>query len=119
MSEVARGALESRLPSIDIVPDYAEAGGLMSYGAPLIEDVRRAATYVDKILTGARPAQLPFEQPTNYRRSVNMKTAKALGLTIPQSVLLASSSERRVATGNRSDERGSRGPLHPADRMLP
>ena len=60
----------------------------MSYGAPTIDNFRRAANYVDKILKGANPAQLPFEQPTKYALVINMKTAKALGVAIPQSILL-------------------------------
>jgi putative ABC transport system substrate-binding protein len=85
--EIARGALKHRLPSVFILREYAEAGGLMSYGAPIIDNFRRAATYVDKIIKGGTPAQLPFEQPTKYGLVINMKTAKALGLTIPPSVL--------------------------------
>lgn len=88
LHDIARGALKHRLPSSYIIREYAEAGGLMSYGAVIIDNFRRAATYVDKILKGANPAQLPFEQPTRYELVINMKTAKALGLMIPQSLLL-------------------------------
>jgi putative ABC transport system substrate-binding protein len=87
LQELARGALKHRLPSIYIVREYADTGGLMSYGAPITENFRRAGRYVDKILKGAKPADLPFEQPTNYRLFVNVKTAKALGLVVPQSLL--------------------------------
>jgi putative ABC transport system substrate-binding protein len=68
--------------------EYAEAGGLMSYSARLSEQFRRAAIFVDKILRGASPATLPVEAPSQYELVINLKTAKALGLTIPPSLLL-------------------------------
>jgi len=78
----------NQIPSMLELPELAEAGGLMAY-APSSSDLwRRAATYVDKILKGAKPADLPVEQPTKFELVINLKTAKALGLTIPQSLLL-------------------------------
>ena len=70
------------------MPTYVEAGGLLSYGRGRSDLFRRAAVYVDKILKGAKPGDLPVEQPTRYELVINMKTAKALGLKIPQSILL-------------------------------
>jgi putative ABC transport system substrate-binding protein len=80
-------AAQSRLPAIYESRDYVDAGGLMSYGQNLAVLFRRAATYVDKILKGAKPDDLPWEQPAQFELIINRKTAKALGLTIPQSVL--------------------------------
>ena len=86
--QVAAQATKSRLPAMYEQRPYVEAGGLVSYGADLNDIWRRAAVFVDKILKGAKPADLPVEQPTDYELVINLKTAKALGLTIPQSVLL-------------------------------
>jgi putative tryptophan/tyrosine transport system substrate-binding protein len=87
-TRIAELAAQSRVPAIYSVKEYAEVGGLMAYGVNLGESFRRAATYVDKILKGAKPADLPVEQPTKFELVINLKTAKALGLTIPPSVLL-------------------------------
>jgi putative ABC transport system substrate-binding protein len=81
-------ALRHRLPAVYAVRPFVDAGGLMSYGPDRADQNRRAATFVDKILKGARPADLPVEQPTRFKLVINLKTAKVLGLTIPQSLLL-------------------------------
>jgi len=86
--QIAELALKHRLPGIHLLKEYAEAGLLMSNGPNLLDIFRRAASYVAKILRGANPADLPVEQPTKFDLVINLKTAKALGLTIPQSVLL-------------------------------
>lgn len=81
-------AASKRLPAVYFFKHFAEDGGLIAYGASLEDSYRRAATYVDKILKGARPADLPIEQPTRFELIINLKTAMALGLTLPQSLLL-------------------------------
>jgi len=86
--QIAQLAVKNRLPVVFALREFAEAGGLMSYGTNLPEMFRRAAAYVDKILKGAKPADLPVEQPTTYQLVLNLKTAKALGLTIPPSLLV-------------------------------
>jgi putative ABC transport system substrate-binding protein len=84
---IAELAVKNRLPTVFAFRAYVDAGGLMSYGPNIADLFRRAATYVDKILKGAKPADLPVEQPTTFELVVNLKTAKALGLTIPSSML--------------------------------
>ena len=86
-ARLAELAAKSRLPVMATQREYAEAGGLLTYGANLRESFRRAATYVDKILKATKPGDLPIEQPTRFELVVNLKTARALGLTIPSSVL--------------------------------
>jgi putative tryptophan/tyrosine transport system substrate-binding protein len=81
-------ALKSRLPSVGSIREYADAGGLMSYDADIADSYRRVAYYVDRILKGAKPADLPVEQPTKFELVINLKTAKQIGLTIPPNVLV-------------------------------
>jgi putative ABC transport system substrate-binding protein len=87
MKEIAEIGLKTRLHSIAERNDYVEAGSLLSYSASSAEVYRRAAMYVDKILKGAKPAELPIEQPTKFELVINLKTAKQIGLTIPPNVL--------------------------------
>lgn len=84
---IAELAVTSRIPTVYPASQYVVDGGLMSYGASITDLDRRAATYVDKILKGAKPAELPVEQPTKFELIVNLKTAKQIGLTIPPNVL--------------------------------
>ena len=81
-------AAKSRIPAIYCQKEFVVVGGLISYGPSLLDMFRRAAPHVDKILKGAKPGDMPIEQPTNFELVFNLKTAKALGLTIPQSLLL-------------------------------
>jgi len=88
LTQVVELAAKSRLPAIYSIREYVEAGGLMSYGVSLNDLDRRAATYVDKILKGAKPADLPVEQPTKFEFIINLKAAKQIGLIIPPNVLV-------------------------------
>jgi putative ABC transport system substrate-binding protein len=80
-------ALKNRLSSVYTTREAVDAGGLMSYAADLADSYRRVATYVDRILKGAKPADLPVQQPTKFELIINLKTAKQIGLTIPPNVL--------------------------------
>jgi putative ABC transport system substrate-binding protein len=86
--QIAELAISRQLPSVFAQREYVADGGLMSYGESLADFYKRSASYVDKIIKGARPADLPVEQPTHFYLVVNLKTAKAIGLTIPESFLL-------------------------------
>jgi putative ABC transport system substrate-binding protein len=87
LQRIAELATKSRLPTINWAAGFAEVGGLISYGPSNADMYRRAATYVDKILKGARPADLPVEQPVKFEFIINLKAAKQIGLTIPPNVL--------------------------------
>jgi len=86
-AQIVSFAQRNRLPSMFPTKEYVDSGGLMSYGPSLVDLLRRAAGYVDKILKGAKPADLPVQQPTKFELVINLKTAKTLGLTLPQSLL--------------------------------
>ena len=87
-ARLAALALEQRLPAIISFKEVAEAGLLMSYGALLVDDLRRLPYYIDRILKGTPPGELPVEQPSRFYLIVNLKTARAIGIAIPQSLLL-------------------------------
>jgi putative ABC transport system substrate-binding protein len=84
---IADLAKKARLPTVFPFREHVEVGGLIAYGASIAEQAHRAATYVDRILKGNKPANLPVEQPTKFELIINLKAAKALGLTIPPSLL--------------------------------
>jgi putative ABC transport system substrate-binding protein len=86
-AELAQLALKHRLPAVSMETGFADAGGLMSYGTSVPDSFRRAAAYIDRILKGAKPTDLPIAQPTKFELVINLKTAKTLGLTIPPSLL--------------------------------
>jgi putative ABC transport system substrate-binding protein len=81
-------AAQNNVPAVYNLSTYARDGGLLSYGPDVVDIFRRAASYVDHILRGAKPGDLPVQFPTKFEMAVNLKTAKALGLTVPQSILL-------------------------------
>ena len=87
-SRIATLAIQQRLPTMFTFRTYVEAGGLMSYGADYIEMHRRIAAFVGKILRGVQPADIPIEQPTKFELVVNLKTAKAIGIEVPLSILV-------------------------------
>ena len=84
---IISAAARNNVPAVYNLPDFAREGGLLSYGADVIDILRRAATYTDRILRGAKPAELPIQFPTKLELVINLKTAKALGLTIPETLL--------------------------------
>jgi putative ABC transport system substrate-binding protein len=88
-ARIVEFAREKRLPAIYELREFVEAGGLMSYGANVGEMHRRSASFVDRILKGAKPGDLPIEQPSKIELTVNLNTARELGLTVPQSILLS------------------------------
>ena len=88
LPQIAKLAAQQRLPAIYLRREFAEVGGLLAYGPSFSDNYRRAATYVDRILKGAKPAELPVQQATKFDLIINRRTANALGLTIPQSLLL-------------------------------
>ena len=87
-AQLVQFAAVKRLVAVYFTKDFVDAGGLMSYGSSIAESYRRAATYVDKILKGAKPADLPIDQPTRFELVINVRAARALRLTIPQSLLV-------------------------------
>jgi len=86
-ASIAAYAMKQRLPSVFGVREFVDEGGLVAYGASIFDIWRRAGTYVDRILKGAKPSELPIEQPTKCELVINLKTAKALGLTVPPTLL--------------------------------
>jgi putative ABC transport system substrate-binding protein len=87
-AEIISASARNNVPAVYYLSDYARDGGLLSYGVDLVDTFRRAASYVDRILRGAKPTELPVQLPTKFEMVVNLKTAKALGLMVPQSILL-------------------------------
>jgi putative tryptophan/tyrosine transport system substrate-binding protein len=85
--EIAALAARYHLPSVYFSREWVQAGGLISYGPEIIDTYRRAAAYIDRILHGARPSELPVQEPTKFELALNMKTSKVLGLPIPQSII--------------------------------
>ena len=89
LTEIVSLAVRHRVPAVNWSRSFADGGGLMSYGPYLLDEHRRAAAYADRILKGEQPSQLPVQAPLKYQMAINLKTAKALGLTVPQTLLVA------------------------------
>ena len=87
-ASIILAAARNNIPAVYSAPDFVRDGGLLSYGPDRVDNFRRAATYVDRILRGEKPGDLPVQFPTKLKMAVNLNTAKALGLTVPQSILL-------------------------------
>jgi putative ABC transport system substrate-binding protein len=85
---IISAAARNNIPAVYWASDFVREGGLLSYGVDRVDTIRRAASYVDRILRGAKPAELPVQFPIKFEMIVNLKTAKSLGLTVPQSILL-------------------------------
>jgi putative ABC transport system substrate-binding protein len=88
-ASIISAAARNKVPAVYIASEFVRDGGLLSYGTEFEENIRRAATYGDRILRGEKPGDLPVQFPVKYEMVVNLKTAKALGLTVPQSILLS------------------------------
>jgi putative ABC transport system substrate-binding protein len=86
--QIAEMALANRLPAVSVLKEFADAGLLLSYGANLQDQYRRVASFVDRIFKGAKPADLPVEQPTKFELVINLKTAKTLGVEVPPTLLI-------------------------------
>jgi putative ABC transport system substrate-binding protein len=89
LTEIVSLAVGHRVPAVNWSRSFADGGGLMSYGPYLLDEHRRAAAYADRILKGEQPSQLPVQAPLKYQMAINLKAAKALGLTVPQTLLVA------------------------------
>ena len=87
-ASIISAAVRNKVPTVYTLSTFVKDGGLLSYGVDQVDTFRRAASYVDRILRGAKPGDLPVQFPTKYEMAVNLKTAKALGLTVPLSILL-------------------------------
>ena len=88
-ASIILAAARNNVPTVSTVSEFARDGGLLSYGPDPVDNLRGVASYVDRILRGAKPEDLPVQFPTKFEMAVNLKTAKALGLTVPQSILLS------------------------------
>jgi putative ABC transport system substrate-binding protein len=98
-------AARNNVPTVYTLSGFVRDGGLLSYGPDRVDNFRRAATYVDRILRGAKPAELPVQLPTKYEMAVNLKTAKALGLAVPPSILLRATARQHGQLDSANDRK--------------